>query len=93
MGVVGAACVHHVDTQASVVVSCHLVGSWCSLQKSSAFCKGAGTAACSPLPAGCLLDVEIVTEAHCDAASAALYPTNAVRNRALRLVDTQASSP
>ncbi|KAL4420521.1 hypothetical protein ABPG75_010177 [Micractinium tetrahymenae] len=39
---------------------------------------------------GCILDVEIVTEAHCDAASAALYPTNAVRNRALRLVGTEA---
>lgn len=40
-------------------------------------------------PAGCLLDLEVVVEVHCDAHSASLYPANAVRNRALRLAETE----
>ncbi|EFN52592.1 hypothetical protein CHLNCDRAFT_138618 [Chlorella variabilis] len=39
---------------------------------------------------GCLLDLEVVVEVHCDAHSASLYPANAVRNRALRLAETEA---
>ena len=39
-------------------------------------------------PEGCMLDLEIVSEERCDAAHAMVYPTNALRNRALHLAST-----
>ncbi|PSC71803.1 Glycosyltransferase LARGE2 [Micractinium conductrix] len=38
----------------------------------------------------CQMDLEVVTEARCSAEEAALQPTNAARNRAMRLVATEA---
>ena len=37
----------------------------------------------------CQMDLEVVTEARCSAEEAALQPTNAARNRAMRLVATE----
>ena len=41
--------------------------------------------------ASCVLDVELATQDFGDVAEAALYPVNAVRNRALMLSRTQVS--
>jgi glycosyltransferase-like protein LARGE len=43
----------------------------------------------SALPEGCVLDLEVVAEECCNQDIASMYPTNAVRNRALQLASTE----
>ena len=43
----------------------------------------------SQLPEGCVLDMEVVVEECCNKDIGSMYPTNAVRNRALQLASTE----
>jgi hypothetical protein len=43
----------------------------------------------SALPQGCVLDLEVVAEECCNQDIGSMYPTNAVRNRALQLASTE----
>lgn len=43
----------------------------------------------SALPEGCVLDLEVVAEECCNQDIGSMYPTNAVRNRALQLASTE----
>jgi len=43
----------------------------------------------STLPEGCVLDLEVVAEECCNQDIASMYPTNAVRNRALQVASTE----